>query len=200
MQISAVLRCVVLGVFALVIAGCASVEKVDSGERLLGNRLSLTLAGAWNQIKLNGSGIEQIWSMEGLDIDQLIIYPGLKEGEEVKAASFARPSEPPRTIPKFRAGMQPDEIVRLFEVMFTRDGSSFKLVKLEPVNFARRKGFRFEYAYTRRKDGAQLLGLGYAAVDRGELFAMVYFAPRLTFFPRHRAMVDRLANGAALKA
>jgi hypothetical protein len=95
--------------------------------------------------------------------------------------------------------MQPDQIVAMFEGMLTRDGSSFKLVKLEPATFGGEKGFRFEYSLIRRVDNVQLAGMGYAAVSKGELFALLYSAPRLTFFSRHQGRVDQIARSARLK-
>jgi hypothetical protein len=94
--------------------------------------------------------------------------------------------------------MQPDEIVAMFEGMLTRDGSSFKLVKLEPASFGE-KGFRFEYQLIRKVDNVQLSGIGYGSVSKGELFAIVYLAPRLTFFSRHQGRVEQIARDARLK-
>ena len=144
-----------------------------------------------------------LWTMEGLPIDQLLVYSGIKDGEDLIANTVggggggAAPATPPMT--RFRASMRPDEIVGAFEGMFTRDGSAFVLAKLEPWAFAGGKGFRFEYTFTRKVDGAQLRGLGYGVVDRDTLFAMVYMAPRLTFFPRHQARVEQMASSAKLK-
>jgi hypothetical protein len=84
--------------------------------------------------------------------------------------------------------------------MLTRDGSRFGLVKLEPSAFAGSKGFHFEYTLVRKSDGAQLLGLGYGAVVNSQLFAIVYQAPRLTFFSRHQAEVEQIARSARVKA
>jgi hypothetical protein len=95
--------------------------------------------------------------------------------------------------------MHADQVVALFEGMLTRDGSTFKLVKLEPAAFGGEKGYRFEYALVRRGDGVQLSGIGYAAVSRSELFALVYQAPRMTFFSRHKDRVEGIARSARLK-
>lgn len=95
--------------------------------------------------------------------------------------------------------MQPVEIATLFEGMLTRGGSRFKLVKLEPVTFGGIKGFRFDYSLTRKVDNVQLSGLGYGAVSKGELFAIIYMAPQLAFFPRHVARVDQLSHSARIK-
>ena len=132
---------------------------------------------------------------EGLPIDQLLLYSGLKDGESVHAPD----SNDQAKRLDFRAAMQPDEIVALFEGMLTRDGSRFRLVRLEPMRFAGRNGFRFEYALTRKLDNVQLLGIKYGAVSKGELFAIVYMAPRLAFFERHRQRVERIAQSARLK-
>ena len=181
-----------------VLAGCASAVKVESGDRTIGDRLLVTLDSAWNQINASGMGPAQTWTMEGLPVDQLLIYSGLKDGQAIHAERTYSSSNPQKSF-IFRATMQPDEIVALFEGMLTRDGSRFKLVKLEPATFGGAKGFHFEYSLTRKLDSVQLSGLGYGTVSKGELFAFVYQAPRLTFFPRHQGRVEQIARSARLK-
>jgi hypothetical protein len=48
-------------------------------------------------------------------------------------------------------------------------------------------------------DNVQLSGIGYGSVSKGELFAIVYLAPRLTFFSRHQGRVEQIARDARLK-
>jgi hypothetical protein len=133
--------------------------------------------------------------MEGLPLDQLLVYSGIKNEELVHAAGGSGTTKDFA----FRSSMQPDEIVAMFEGMLTRDGSQFKLVKLEPASFGGEKGFRFEYSIVRRGDNAVLSGVGFGAVSKGELFALLYQAPRLAFFPRHRPRVEQIARSARLK-
>ena len=66
-------------------------------------------------------------------------------------------------------------------------------------DFAGQKGFRFDYMLTRKVDNVQLAGLGYGAVAEGELFAIVYMAPQLAFFPRHKERVEQMAAAVRLK-
>ncbi|HUO43694.1 MAG TPA: hypothetical protein VMT94_02130 [Burkholderiales bacterium] len=180
------------------LVSCASVGKVETGENTLGERMTVNLDGAWNQIKAPGLGPAQIWTMEGLPIDQLLIYTGLKDGEAITSKNSASGGKMKNL--DFRASMTPDEIVSLFEGMLTRDGSSFKLLKLEPANFGGlKKGFHFEFSLIRKVDNTQLLGMGYGAVSQGELFAMLYQAPRLSFFPRYRGKVEQIALSARIK-
>ncbi len=186
-----------LAALALIaLAGCVSVTKVETGERTVGERLALSLTGAWNHVSLPNVGPAQTWTMEGLPVDQLLVYSGLKNDEAIHGTMAGESGK--KTF-VFKSGMRPDEIAGLFEGMLTRDGSVYKLVKLEPTSFGGEQGFRFEYALTRKIDNVQLSGVGYGAVSRGELFALVYQAPRLAFFSRHAPTVEQIARSARVK-
>ncbi len=189
-------------VLLVLLSACASVQKIESGDRTVGERFQITLEGDWNQVKAPNISPpnSETWTMEGLPIDQLLLYTGLKNGQAVHAVSPAQSNAnpPPKTF-EFRSTMQPDEIVGLFEGTFSRGGSVFKLVKLEPAAFAGGKGFRFEYAITRKVDNVQLSGVGYGLVDKGDLYAIVYQAPRMAFFARHQGRVEQIAKSARLK-
>jgi hypothetical protein len=176
------------------IASCASIAKVEKGDRSVGARMVVAIDGPWNRVDAPGLGPAENWTMEGLPIDRLLIYSGIKEGESIYTTSG--PNAKRFT---FRANMQPDEIVNLFEGMLARDGSRFKLTRVEPFDFAGQKGFRFDYTLARNLDNVQLLGVGYGAVSKGELFAIVYMAPQLAFFARHKDRVEHMAAAVRLK-
>lgn len=184
-----------LALVMLVLAGCTTMAKVDSGDRAVGDRLAVNIEGAWNQLQAPGLGPAQTWTREGLTVDQLLLYSGIKNGELVHAPSHGGKAKDFA----FRAGMMPDEIVAMFEGMLTRDGSSFKLTRLEPSPFGGLKGFRFDYVLTRKVDNVVLSGMGWGVVSKGELFAIVYMAPRLVFFSRHAAQVEKIALSAKVK-
>jgi hypothetical protein len=174
------------------------VAKVETGDRPVGDRLVVTLDGPWNQLNAPNLGPAQTWTMEGLPVDQLLLYSGIKNGQAIHAERAAAGGVKPKVF-AFRSTMQPDEIVALFEGMLTRDGSRFELVKLEPAAFGGGKGFRFDYSLTRKIDNVQLTGVGYGAVSKGELFAIVYTVPRIAFFARHSAKVEQLCRSARIK-
>ena len=179
------------------LGGCASVTKVETGTRPVGDRMTVHLEGPWNHINVPGLGPGQTWTMEGLTVDRLMFYSGIRDGQVVHP-------ELPGTQQKmksfsFKSSMQPDEIVTMFEGMLTRDGSTFKLNKLEPATFGGLKGFRFEYAVTRKADNVHLAGFGYGAVSKGELFSVLYMAPRLGFYPRHAPDAEKIGRSAIIK-
>ncbi len=177
-----------------VLAGCASIAKVETGPRTIGERLTVQIDGPWNQVNAPGLGPAIIWTMEGLPVDQLMIYTGVRDGAAINAT--------PRGSTKsfnFRATMEPEEIEAMFEAMLTQDGSSMKLTKLEPAPFGGQRGYRFEFDLVRKKDNVHIAGIAYGAISKRELFAIVYVAPRLTFFPRHVASVVKIAESARIK-
>ena len=178
------------------LSGCASVAKVETGDRVVGERMTVKLEGAWNHVDAPGMGPGQTWTMEGLALDQLLLYSGIKDGQRIHAAA---PGGSNAKEYSFRSSMQSEEIVAMFEGMLTRDGSTFKLAKLEPTNFGGLKGLHFEFSSTRKVDGVQLSGFGYSAVSKGELFAILYIAPRLTFYPRYAPRADQISRSARVK-
>ncbi len=180
----------------LLLSGCVSVARIETGERTVGERLNINIDGAWNHISAPGMGPAEVWTMEGTPVDQLLLYPGIKDGQAIHAETAGAGKQKSF---EFRARMQPDEIATLFEGMLTRDGSRYRLVKLEPMDFSGQKGFRFEYSLVRKIDNVQLTGVGYAVVNRGELFAVIYMAPRLVFYPRHIARVEHIGRSMRVK-
>lgn len=173
------------------LAGCATVKKVESGNNKVGERMDITIDGAWNHLDFPGIKPAQVWTMEGVTIDEFLIYSGIKDGQVMHPESSGSSKQQNFV---FHSTMQTEEIVSMFEGVLSRDNSTFKLVKLEPFAFGGKKGFRFEYERIRKVDNVQLKGIGFGAVDKGELFALLYHAPRLTFFPRHQGRVEAIAR------
>ncbi len=183
-------------VLALFLTSCATVRKVESGRNAIGERLSIEIDGHWNHLDFPGIKPAQVWTMEGVTIDEFLLYAGIRDGQAM------HPEAPLGSRHKnlvFRSAMQTEEIVSLFESLLSRDNSTFKLLKLEPYGFGGHNGFRFEYERIRKLDNVQLRGVGFGAVDKGELFALIYHAPRLTFFPRHQARVEAIARTVVIR-
>jgi hypothetical protein len=178
------------------LAGCGTVRKVETGSNTVGERFTMHLDGPWNHVDFPGIKPGQVWTMEGVTVDELIIYSGIKD-EQVMHPSGSGQGKKQNVV--FRSTMPTDQIVSMFEGIFTRDDSIFKLMRVTPSTFGGKKGFLFEFERIRKKDNLRQLGFGYGAVDNGELFALVYVAPALTFFPRHQARVEAIAHSAFIK-
>lgn len=183
-------------VLVLVLSGCAQMSKVASGEVVVGGRMVVDLDKPWNQFEqVMGDGIPT-WTQDGVTVDTLKFYVGLKDG----ALIAETPSEPKGQAPlAFKSTMQTAEIVGLFERLYSRGGSSFTLERLAPHSFVGTPGFRFEFSSIRNADDVRLRGVGWGAVRNGELFAITYTAPRLAFYPAGLPSATAIAESARLR-
>jgi hypothetical protein len=137
----------------------------------------------------------EVWTAEGLPLDQLHFYSGLAPGQPLALAGQRAALQ----VPTFREGLQPHEVVELYETVATLDGSTFQREKLSPAHFAGGEGFRFEFTLIRSTDQVTLRGAGFGAVRGGKLYLVVYLAPRLHFFDQHIHEVETMVASARIR-
>ena len=185
-------------VLAVLIAGCASIVKVE-GEQLVNNRLSVNLPTAWNRIAINNQPYE-LWTQDGVALDQLRIWAAVAPGQTlIRVPNTPYGQKPPR-VPTYTANMTPDQIVSLFEILYAVDGSQVRITRVEPGTFAGEKGVRFEFAVTRKSNDLQLKGVGWASVRNNELYAATFLAPELSFYKRLLPQAEGVVATARIKA
>ena len=179
------------------LSACAGVKitQVANGEVVVRQRLAVSVNRPWNQFDRGPTDSLPTWTQDGVLVDALRFYVGLKNGELIAPT----PSTPEGTKPlAFRSDMQTSDIVSLFEGLYSRGGSTFALDKVEPYAFAGQKGFRFEFSSIRKSDDVRLRGIAWGAVRDGELFMISYTAPRLAFFPRGGNDAEAVAKTARI--
>jgi hypothetical protein len=182
------------GLLALVVAaicsGCAIPLQVDEGESTVGGAMVVTADKGWNHLVV----IDRpwtAWTHDGSVIDELRFWAGMPNGAAI-APTENREQRPLN----FRRGMQAHELVALFASMQARDGSAVTVEKMEPAPFVGVQGVRFRFSVLRSSDDMRLSEVGWAAVRGEQLYAMTFIAPRLDFFARHEAQVERIARSA----
>jgi hypothetical protein len=93
--------------------------------------------------------------------------------------------------------MSPEQLVQMFEIFYSADGSLVTMGRVEPARFAGGNGLRFEFEWVRKEDDVQLKGVGWLVVQKGKLYAATFAAPRLYFYdriyPRAAAVVQTAA-------
>lgn len=193
-------------IFALLLvsllAACTSIVKVE-GDQVINNRMAVKLTDAWNKLDLPGNKQPfDVWTQEGLTIDHLRFWAAVGNNQEMMkrppGASVPQGGKAAR-LPTYVVGMQPDQLVSLFENLYAADGSIVTMNKVEPAVFAGEKGVRFEFSVTRKSDDVQLRGVGWVAVKKNELFAATFVAPRLSFFPRLLPKAESVVKTAQIK-
>ena len=166
------------------------------GEAVVCERLAVRHDGAWSRLEGAGEPKHEVWTSDGLPLDQLHFHTGIAEGESLVVVKD-RPADKP--IPRFRKDMQAQDVVELYESFATRDGSVFTLEKLAPARFADEDGFRFEFSRVRKRDEVRARGVAYGAIHRGELFLLVFEAPRIHYFAKHLSRVEAIAQSARVR-
>ncbi|MEN9539200.1 MAG: hypothetical protein RLZZ126_1435 [Pseudomonadota bacterium] len=189
---------ILLTISVVLLSACTSIVKVE-GEQVINQKMVIKLPQAWNKLANPSNQPYEVWTQEGVTLDQLRLWSGVASG-----AALANPVQRPASgkeprKPVFTRGMPLDQIASQFEAVFAVDGSNVTMDKLDPVPFMGQKGLRFEFTVTRQSDGVILKGLGWAAEAKGQLHAVTYTAPRLSFFQRHADSVRALVATATLK-
>jgi hypothetical protein len=184
------------GAVALTLAGCAQMSKVASGQVTVRERMVVELDRPWNQFEGVFDDRTPTWTREGVTVDALRFYVGLKDGELLAPT----PAEPKGTAPLvFKSSMQAADVVALFERLHSR-GSTFRLESVSAQPFVGAPGYRFEFSGVRQSDDVRLRGVGWFAIRNGELFAITYTAPRMAFFPAGIAGAEHVAQSARLRS
>ena len=183
---------------AVLIAGCASVVKVE-GDQVVNNKLAVKLPAAWNRIAIHQQ-LYELWTQDGVSLDQLRFWAGVTAGQALmKAPPTAMGQKAPR-VPTFEANMTPDQLVSLFETMYAADGSQVKITRIEPGEFAGERGIGFEFIVIKKTTDLQLKGKGWAVVRKGELYAATFTAPELAFYKRLLPKAEAVVATARIKA
>jgi len=185
-------------VLAACLAACTTITKIE-GEQLVNERLSITLTDAWN--KVQGNQPFDLWTQEGVRLDTLRLWAAVKPGQPLMArssASVPAGQTAPR-LPTFAAGMSSDQLASLFEQVYAVDGSAVSITRMEPAPFAGAAGVRFEFALQRMGDDLHMLGVGWASTRNNELYAAVFVAPKLAFYPRLLPKVERAVQSARIR-
>jgi len=183
------------------LSGCMSITKVE-GEQVVNNRMAVKVADAWN--KVSAPGTKQpfdMWTQEGLTLDHLRLWAAIKPGQAlwVRPAGSTPAGQKAARVPTYQSGMPLDQLVNLFEVLYSADGSMVSMTKVEPVVFAGEKGVRFEFSVTRKGDDVQLNGVGWLSQRQDELYAATFLAPKLAFFPRLLPKAESVVRTAQIR-
>ena len=184
----------------VILAGCVPPVTwvgLTSGEVVVCEHLKVSNDGNWSLLQ-GGEPVPKrdIWTSDGISLDQLRFYVGLADGESLVVVKD-RPADKP--LPRFREAMEAQEVVELYEAFATRDGSVFKLEKLAPARFLEADGFRFDFSRVRKSDDVRTLGVCYGARQKGGWYLMVFEAPRIHYFPKNLPRVEAMAKSAKIQ-
>jgi hypothetical protein len=188
-------------VLVCLVSACTSIAKIE-GDQAVNNKLVVSVSDAWNKVTDPWEREPyDIWTQEGIPLDHLRLWGGVKSGKALVAKPtvlFRSPGEKDPRYPTFTAGLPPDKLVSLFEALYANEGA-VAITRVEPTVFAGEKGVRFEFTLARQADDVTLKGVGWAAIHKDELFAATFAAPRLAFFQRLLPMAEAVVKTARIR-
>lgn len=144
----------------------------------------------WSRIKTRRN---ELWTIDGLALNRLLIFSKVKPGEHVFQAARERKSRP--NGPWFRTGMRLDELQALVVDGFVDQAwVHVNASNSRPHDFGSVEGLRFDLEMT-NPNGLIYKGTAAVAERDGRLDVLVWLAPREYYHPRDVAAVEQMLDG-----
>jgi len=192
------LRLLRLALFAaaMAVAACEPYKVVEAGSQPIGDGMSVTKTKPWVQILQPHApdGPDQVWTMDGMTLNSLLIYGGLADGKVLVKSRGGDTAQPPA----FSSSMQGLEIAELVGTTISRGfagGVSVETVSLTPANFMGAPGFAAEFSFA-ATSGLEMRCFAEGANIGGKLYMLLYVAPRVHYFAKDLDEVRAIAASA----
>lgn len=158
--------------------------------------LKVTPGEAWNRGSLRPIKTSEIWTLDGVNLNELYFVTGLAAGGTL----YRDTKKKDQPLPKFKAGMELTEIPEFVEssTRLALSTSVFEMTEVQPTTFAGQAGVRFSYQYAVEGSSLKRRGLGVGTVVGGKLHLITFTAPSLYFFERDLAKVEAIIASATI--
>lgn len=180
---------------ALQLAACASAGgKLQTKGDVTTFDMTMTTSLDWARIK---SRRNELWTIDGVALNRLIIFSKIKPGEHVFQMVRERKSRPDG--PWYRAGMRLDEQQKLVADGFAdQQWVGIQTSNLRPHTFGTVEGIRFDVEMT-NPDGLIYKGTAAVAERNNLLNVLVWIAPKEYYHGRDVAAVETMLDGMRFK-
>ena len=138
----------------------------------------------WNRLDGRIGKRTETWTLDGEQLNNVTFFGGIEPGSPLM--DFNRQTLLP-------------EIPELLERTYRadRDIGTFSVLSVAPARFLAQDGVEFAYSYV-DADNLTRLGLARAVIVQGDLFMMLYEAPRLHYYERNLPDFMALLESASL--
>ena len=181
----------------LLVCACSTYSAVKPGTVQVG-ALNVDPSTTWNTVANLGRSYTnsktQVWTLDGLLLNRIIIVPGVAEGEPI----FKQTSES-QALPIFRSDMLANEVEELVESsivkLFGEGQVAVHTEKLRPNLFGENRGFLFNMVVS-VSDGPDYHGLTGAFVHEQQLYLLMYFGAQPYYYEKRREEAEALIKSA----
>jgi hypothetical protein len=180
----------------MAVAACEPYEIVEPGAQPIGDGMTVSKSKPWVHIvqPFAPDGPDQVWTLDGIGLNALLIYGGVEDGDVLLEAIGGDEDQPP----KFARGMDGLELQELIGATVSRvlaGGIAVEMLSLTPAVFMGAPGFETEFAYP-TVGGLEMRGYASGANIEGELYLVIFVAPRIHYFEKDVAEVREIAASA----
>ena len=183
----------------LFLAGCVTgYTEVMPGVQTYGS-MRVTAGDSWNAVPNGHTPMSRkdtrTWTQDGVLLDRITIYPGIKAGESIFDSRNASTA-----LPSFSADMLPNEIEELVESsilkLYGEGSATVSTSNLRPQAFGEVGGFMFdiEAAVTESPDYRGMVG-GFIKDDR--LYMVSYLAAEPYYYDKHKGKAEEIIKSAS---
>lgn len=157
---------------------------------------NVTAGEEWNRNTYRPIKKGELWSLDGLGLNELYFVTGLIPGEPL----YRELDKKNKPLPKMGKSLQLTDIPDFFESSqrVALNTSLFQLTGTEPVKFAGNDGVRFTYEYAVQGNPMKYRGVAQAAVVKGQLYLISFTAPAIHYFERDRARAEAIMASAKI--
>ena len=177
---------------ALFTAGCANGSRlVDVGKQADLHGIVVTPESAWLQV----NGKDPFWTQDGVGLDELHFYIGVKDGQPLIQVPGAGKDD----LGKYRATMLPNDVADLFVATLGKAGfQNVRAERLRPCPFGNITGFCFDLSLA-NGDGLSMRGRAMAGKLPDQLDLLFFVAPSEYYFDTVSASADQIFSSVQVK-
>lgn len=183
-------RWLAIGLMALLLGGCASGGPlVTPGRTTAGGDLTIEAGMEWARM---GSVREQIWTLDGPQLNSLHLIASVREREFIFLGDRQTNRRPDGAF--YHRGMRPDEVRDLIvDGMRSSGAVNVVATNLRPATFGGHEGLRFEIAMDNQA-GLKYRAMAAAFEHEKGLALALFYAPAEYYYPRDEATVSAMLD------
>ena len=158
--------------------------------------LTVTPGEAWNRQTYRPIKKGELWTLDGLALNELYFVSGLIPGETI----YKDTKKKDAPLPVMRAGMQLTDLPELFESSnrIVLNTSMFEITATEPTTLGGQPGVKFGYRYAVQGSPLIRRGVAVGTIASGKLYLISFTAPAIHYFDRDAARAEALMATAKI--
>ena len=156
--------------------------------------MTVTPAESWNRSSVRPIKKSEVWSLDGIGLNELYFVSGLIAGETL----YRDPAKKERPLPTLGKSMQLTDIPEFFESSnrIALQTSVFSVTGVEPTRFGGHDGVKFSFQYAVAGSTMTRNGIASATIVDDKLYLISFIAPTLTYFERDRQKAEAIIASA----